>query len=125
MCEDNCIMEFNPDLQNKGNVATLQDNDDNEIILNSVLNPQSPISWSTVGGFLNGTVPITITEQGPNAGVFGSYDESDTSNIIITEDAKRGTSASITYNEDSYTILVGHNFGTVDMLPSDDEWNSG
>ena len=46
-----------------------------------------------------GSVPVTITEQGPNSGVFGTYDESDSSVLKITTDAKRGTSASIDYNE--------------------------
>ncbi|MCV0401909.1 MAG: hypothetical protein K5777_08045 [Nitrosopumilus sp.] len=131
MCEDNCIMEFNPDVQGKGDVATLQDNDDSVLITTSA-DPdlQNPIAFgvpvgSVGGAVLNATVPITFTEQGPNSGVFGSYDESDTSNIKITDAAARGTSASITYNEDSVSILVGHSYGSVDIQPSDDEWNSG
>jgi hypothetical protein len=125
MCEDNCILLFNPDVQGKGNVATLQDNDDSEISVNATGNTQKPTNWYVTGGFLNFTVPITITEQGPNSGVFGTYDESDTSNIIITDNAKRGTSASINYNEVARTILVGHSFGSVDIQPTDAEWNSG
>ena len=125
MCEDNCIMEFNPDVQDKGNVATIQDNEDSAIILNIRDDAQDPLSWSTAAGFLNSTVPITITESGPNSGVFGTYDESDTSVVKITDDAARGTSASITYNEDSYSILVGFDFATIDIQPVDDEWNSG
>jgi hypothetical protein len=118
-------MEFNPDVQGTGNVATLQDNDDSEIALNSLDNADDPLSWSTLAVNLNATVPITITEQGPNSGVFGTYDESDNSNLIILDEAKRGTSASITYNEDSVSILVGHSFGSIDIMPLDDEWNSG
>ena len=79
MCEDNCVLEFNPDVQGKGDVATLQDNDDSEIILSGAMNANDPTNWSTAGGNLDGVVPITITEQGPNSGVFGTYDESDTS----------------------------------------------
>ncbi len=125
MCEDNCRLLLNPDVQSKGNVVTLQDNGDSSIELNAVNVQQNPISWRTETNFLNATVPITITEQGPNTGVFGSYDESDTSNIVITDAAARGTSASLTYNEDSYTILVGHSYGTLDIQSIDDEWNSG
>ncbi|MCJ8305456.1 MAG: hypothetical protein HRU07_00210 [Nitrosopumilus sp.] len=132
MCEDNCIMEFNPDVQSKGDVATIQDNDDTVIFITDASDGQDPASWAVSSGafpsttpLLDTTIPITITEQGPNSGVFGTYDESDTSVIIITDDAKRGTSASFTYNEDAYTILVGHDFGSVDIQPLDDEWNSG
>jgi len=132
MCEDNCVLKLNPDVQNKGNVVTLQDNDDSEIYASSAnANLQSPLAFGVPTGatpftpLLNATVPITITEQGPNSGVFGTYDESDDSNIVITDAAKRGTSASITYNEDSYTILVGFGFGTIDIQPTDAEWNSG
>ena len=124
MCEDNCVMKFNPDVQNKGIVATLQDNDDSVLVLNGN-NPDVPTQWFVAGGFLNSTAPITITEQGPNSGVFGTYDESDTSAIRITDNANRGTSASITYNSDSYTLLVGHSFAKIDIKPFDNEWNSG
>ncbi|MDH3490101.1 MAG: hypothetical protein OEL56_06600 [Nitrosopumilus sp.] len=124
MCEDNCVMKFNADVQNKGIVATLQDNDDSVLVLNGN-NPDVPTQWFVAGGFLNNTVPITITEQGPNSGVFGTYDESDTSALRITDSANRGTSASITYNDDSYTLLVGHSFAKIDIKPFDNEWNSG
>ena len=125
MCKDNCILEFNPDVQNKGNVATLQSNIDSAIVVVNDGMADNPTEFMTVGGNLNGTYPITITEQGPKTGVFGTFDEYDTSNIVITDNARRGTSASITYNEDSTTILVGHSFGKVEIQPGDDEWNSG
>jgi hypothetical protein len=124
MCEDNCRLLTNADVQGKGFVITLADNDDSEIRAN-LGSSQNPLNWETLGNQISANVPVTITEQGPNSGVFGTYDESDTSAIIITDNAKRGTSASITYNEDSYTILVGLSFGSVDIQPTDDEWNSG
>jgi hypothetical protein len=125
MCEDNCVLELNPDVQDKGDVVDLQDNTDSDIT-DTDDTVQDPTDWEVTGGnLLNGFVPITFTEQGPNSGVFGSYDESDDSNIVITDNAARGTSASITYNEDSFTILVGHSFGSIDIMPLDDEWNSG
>ena len=124
MCEDNCVLEVNPDLQNKGDVITLQDNDDSAITSSG--NADDPTTFETItGGFLAGTIPITITEQGPNSGVFGTYDESDTSNIVIRNDAPRGTSASFDYNETGLTVLVGLVFGSIDIIPVDDEWNSG
>ena len=126
MCEDNCVLITNADVQNKGAVITLQDNDDSEIRATfGTSNPQLPGDWQTLGGNIAGKVPITVTEQGPNSGVFGSYDESDTSNIVITSGAKRGTSASIDYNESPKTILVGFSFGSVNIQPTDSEWSSG
>ena len=122
MCEDNCILEFDPDVNGKGVIASLQDNDDSQIVSPDA---SDPTLFSTAAGFLNGTVPITITEQGPNSGVFGTYDESDVSNLVILSDASRGTSASFDYNETPVTILVGLNFGSIDIMPVDDTWNSG
>ena len=122
MCEDNCVLEFDPDVNGKGVIASLQDNDDSAIVSPD---ESDPTLFSTAAGFLNGTVPITITEQGPNSGVFGTYDESDVSNLVILSDALRGTSASFDYNESPVTILVGLSFGSIDIMPVDDTWNSG
>ena len=125
MCEDNCVLLLNTDVQKTGTpVITIQDNDDSEIVLISG-STNVATNFGTIGGNLNGTVPVTITEQGPNSGVFGTYDESDTSVLKTTNNAKRGTSASVDYNETPVTILVGFDFGTIDIQPSDDEWNSG
>jgi len=141
MCEDNCRLSTTADVQGKGFVITLSDNDDSEIeadpligggVVSTQVGEQSPLAWETFGaaaltgdGNLVGEVPVTITEQGPNSGVFGTYDESDSSNIVITNDAKRGTSATIDYNETAVTILVGLSFASIDIMPVDDEWSSG
>jgi hypothetical protein len=149
MCEDNCVLLSTVDVQGKGFVITLQDNDDS-VLANvdsglenpaslpanqTVANSQNPWDWATAGvegsndptmpyNMLN-DVPVTITEQGPNSGVFGTYDESDASVVKITTSAARGTSASIDYNETPATILVGFSFGSIDIQPVDDEWSSG
>jgi hypothetical protein len=136
MCEDNCVLLTTADVQGKGFVITLDDNDDTEITIansmlelgpidNPIANPQNPWDWQTNSTAMLGHVPVTMTEQGPNSGVFGSYDESDDSVIIITNNAGRGTSASIDYNETPATILVGFSFGSIDIVAADDEWNSG
>jgi hypothetical protein len=132
MCEDNCALLTTADVQNKGFVITLNDNDDSVLtnadgdpVPDAVVDPQNPFDWQTGSANLLGAVPVTITEQGPNSGVFGSYDESDDSNIKITTGAKRGTSATIDYNETPATILVGFSFGSIDIAVGDDEWNSG
>ena len=69
--------------------------------------------------------PVTFTELSSNSGLFSNYDESDVSNLAIATDAARGVSASIDYNETPKTILVGFDFGTIDIQLVDDEWNSG
>ena len=132
MCKDNCVLLTTTDVQSKGAVITLEDNDDSVLInadgdvpVDGLVDPQNPLDWQTGGANILGAVPVTVTEQGPNSGVFGTYDESDQSNIVITDDAKRGTSASIDYNQTPATIPVEFSFGSIDIQPFDDEWNSG
>ena len=114
MCEDNCILKLNTDAQGTGAaIVTLNDNDD----VVTVSGATSSLSAASQ--------PITVTEQGPNSGVFGTYDESDVSIVQVASTASRGTSATIDYNEKPTTVLVGFDFATVDIQAADDEWNSG
>ena len=69
--------------------------------------------------------PVTVTEQGPNSGIFGTYDESDESVLVIRDLADRGTSATIDYNADPKSVLVRHNTATIDIQPPNDDWSSG
>jgi len=71
------------------------------------------------------TNPVTLTEQGPNSGVFGTYDEADKSILVITDDAKRGTSATIDYNDTPTSVIARHGFATIDIQPLTEEWSSG
>jgi hypothetical protein len=131
MCEDNCRLNINTNVQGAANpVLTLQDNGDSFIFqANTTTTANNATAFAVAGvsgGALGqGSVPVTITEQGPNSGVFGTYDESDVSALKITSNALRGTSGSVDYNETPVTVLVGFDFATVDMQPIDDEWNSG
>jgi hypothetical protein len=132
MIEDNGVLKVNVDKQSSGtNVLTIQDNDDSIISCTAAQFASTCTVAGTGVSNLNGQLtntgsqPITITEQGPNSGVFGTYDESDVSALKITSAAKRGTSATIDYNETPVTILVGFNFATIDIQPTDVEWNSG
>ena len=124
MCEDNCRLLLNADVQNKGFVVTLQDNQNSEI-RSLTGDSQDPTSFATLAGNLAGDIPVTVTEIGPQSGTFGTYSEDDVSNIVITEDPARGTSASIDYNETPVSIVVGFGFASIDLIPVDDEWNSG
>jgi hypothetical protein len=126
MCDGNCILQLNPNVQGTGNVITLQDNADSSIVSSgSGSGTDDPATFRTDPTTLDGDYPVTITEQGPNSGIFGTYDESDVSNIVIRATAARGTSASIDYNDSPVTILVGHNFATLDIQSPTGEWNSG
>ena len=73
MCEDNCILLVDVDAQGTDAVITIQDNDDSEIVLNTGGSITVATDFATAGNALNGTMPITITEQGPNSGVFGVH----------------------------------------------------
>jgi len=68
---------------------------------------------------------VTVTELGPNSGVFATYDEQDDSTLSIASGAIRGTSAIADYDDTGYTILVANDFATIDIQPIDDEWSSG
>ena len=140
MCEDNCRLVIDTNTQSATNtVLTIQDNDDSILdnlnatyVADLGVGTASDANNATAFGVLAatgplgiGSVPVTITEQGPNSGVFGTYDESDTSVLKITSNAARGTSASIDYNETPVTVLVGFDFASIDIQPVDDEWSSG
>jgi hypothetical protein len=130
MCEDNCVLKIDTNAQDATNpVLTIQDNGDTDLNDDDSDNtPNDATSFNVAGNTAelgDGSIPVTFTEQGPNSGVFGTYDESDVSNLKITSNAARGTSASIDYNETPVTILVGFDFATIDIQPVDDEWSSG
>ena len=113
LCETNCKLFIDLNAQDADeNVLELQDNGDSDLDdAITLLGEES--------------VPVTITEIGPKSGIFGTYDESDVSVLKITSDAARGTSATLEYNEDGHSILVGFDFATIDIQSVDDEWNSG
>ena len=102
-------------------VVNLADNDDQMILAGD--NAAEAISAG--GSFGSGSQPVTVTELGPNSGVFGSFDENDNSAVIVSKNALRGTSATLTYNETPTTILTGFSAAGIDIQPVDSEWNSG
>ena len=130
MCEDNCVLKVDLNAQNAANnVLTIQDNDDSIL---AQLNTSVTVNNATAFGVTaetnvlgTGSVPVTISEQGPNSGVFGTYDESDKS-VLKSLAMQQGEPLHllITMKHQS-TVLVGFDFATIDIQPSDDEWNSG
>ena len=125
MCDTNCVLLVDTNVQD----ATNADNTPNPVIIfqdngDSIL-VESDSSVAGVAGLASGNQPVTITEQGPKSGIFGTYDEGDTSVLKINENAARGTTASIDYNEIPVSIRVAHDFATLEIQASDGEWNSG
>jgi len=58
---------------------------------------------------------ITLVEQGPNSGIFESFDYNDKSTIEITKNAPRGKTGTITYNQDSVSVLTGFSTASVSL----------
>ncbi len=58
---------------------------------------------------------VTLVEQGPNSGLFESYDSSDQSVIGISNDAPRGQTGQITYNKKSTSVLTGFSTASVSL----------
>ena len=136
-CESNCRLLLDVDAQNVGAAVTLQDTADTVLTIHGAgVDPNDPSIFG-VRNFTNtaddtlttllgeGSQPVTITELSVDSGVFGTYDENDLSVLRITDDAQRGTSAVLSYNEDGHTILVGFDTAVIDIQAPNDEWNSG
>jgi hypothetical protein len=111
MCKNNCALNVNPDIGDSGFVFTLQDNAKSVLInvdgdSDLEIDPQNPFDWATAGGYLDGTIPITITEITPKSGVFASFDDFNKSNVVITDNATNGSSASISYDQNSVSFIA-------------------
>ena len=132
LCEV-CIVSIDADPQNTGRpVLTLDDNNDNVIDyqpLTSDADDRTLIERAMVpGGTAEtlgaGTQPFTVTETGPQTGIFVSYDEQDDSSVDTTSDAARSVTSTITY-DDELTITFQAATATIDIDAGDGEWNSG
>ncbi len=118
------VLTMNTDAQGTGTpVLTLQDTDD--VVYTTCTTASLCVATgSAVNGLGANTSPVTLVEQGPNSGIFGTYDEADQSQLKIASGALRGTSATLDYDV-TRTILVANSFATIDIQATDDEWNSG
>jgi len=70
---------------------------------------------------------ILFWESAENSGIFYNTDDDDDSNLNVSSDALRGTTATIDYNDSAQSFVVAYDFATIDMDASSvgDEWNSG
>ena len=79
---------------NLGRVAELQTNDNQ---------PDN----SVTDGTTTYSQIVTLVESEPNSGIFENFDDGDRSTIGILGNAPRGQSATITYNDESSSIVSG------------------
>jgi hypothetical protein len=65
-----------------------------------------------------------FVETGSNTGIFTNTDDADLPTIKINTSAKRGTTASIDYNDSAQSVLVTTSGATIDMAGEEagDEW---
>ena len=110
MCDDNCVLMINPDRQgtNDNGVLKVVSNMDHEL-------SEMEMTYYT----------ILLAEDSPNSGVFTNSDDDDAANLMITDDARRGTTATIDYNDSPIDIAVANSFASIDIQLDDDTWNSG
>ncbi|WP_148680023.1 peptidase [Nitrosopumilus maritimus] len=87
---------------NLGNIMELKTNNDQ---------PDSSIDADGVSNTFSKIV--TLVEQGPNSGIFSSSDSNDQSVIGIKDDAPRGQSGQITYNQKSISVVSGSSTASV------------
>ena len=125
MFKGNGLLKINPNTQGQTPVITIQDND------NSQTNGDGEIDISLIstgaGSIGIGNQPVTITETSPNSSIFTTYDPNNNSVLITTQNAQRGTSATMEYNKKSVTLLIGFGKATLslDETLKGTEWNSG
>ena len=78
-------------------------------------NSDQPDSSVDDGGPNTFSEIVTLVEQGPNSGIFESFDSNDQSTIGILEDAPRGQTGQINYNQDSISVLTGFSTASVSL----------
>jgi hypothetical protein len=78
-------------------------------------NSDQPDSSVGDGGSNTFSEIVTLVEQGPNSGFFESFDSNDQSTIGILEDAPRGETGQVNYNQDSISVLTGFSTASVSL----------
>ena len=88
-----------------GNIIELKSNDEQ---------PNTSIS----DGLSTFSQIVTLVESGPNSGLFDSVDDSDKSTIAILDNAPRGQTGQIEYNQKSISVLTGSSTSSVSINES-------
>jgi hypothetical protein len=115
------VMKINGDATSSGTpVLRITDNG------NAVYLPATSSTLANADiGVVTDVQAISFVETGPTTGIFTSYDDDDNSALKTEDDAKRGTSATITYNDSSKSVVIANSFATLEFETNDETWNSG
>ncbi|MEK0339683.1 MAG: peptidase, partial [Nitrosopumilus sp.] len=84
-------------------------------VMNLKTNSDQPDSFVDDGGTNTFSKIITLVEQGPNSGLFENFDSSDQSTLGILDDAPRGQTGQINYNNHSVSVLTGSSTASVSI----------
>ena len=111
---DNRIPNLYPHLDSLG----FDDNGYLQVDFGDVLyirqNKNQPIDSLESGDTIYADI-VTLVENRANSGLFTSLDSSNLSNLYISPDAPRGTSAVITYNDRSLSVLTGSHTASLSL----------
>ena len=111
---DSGLVDLVPYLSNIG----FEDNGKFSVDLSSILKLQSNDEQPDISVF-DGTTTyseiLTLVEDGPNSGIFDNADNNDQSILKILDDAPRGQTGSIKYNDQSISVLTGSSSATVSI----------
>ena len=58
---------------------------------------------------------VTFVERGPNSGIFESFDSNDKSIVQVAQNAPRGQTGTIQYNNESVSVLTGSSTASLDL----------
>ena len=110
------LVDLVPYLSNLG----FQDNGKLSITLGNIMELKSNDEQSDVS--IDDAIPgdpfsqiVTLVESGPNSGLFDSADDNDESILAILDDAPRGQTGQIEYNEKSISVLTGSSTSSVSI----------
>ncbi|MGD8300011.1 MAG: peptidase, partial [Nitrosopumilaceae archaeon] len=87
-------------------------------IIELVGNSEQDDNTSATDGSNSFSQIVTIVENGPYSGIFDNGDDDDHSNIKILDNAPRGETGRIEYNDKSVSILSGFSTASVSFEPT-------
>ena len=113
--------EYKAETMNFGDNGVLHINYNTNDVTNAVFANQASLDDTVANQYL------VFYEGADNSGVFYNTDDADTSNLIVSTTAERGTTGTIDYNDDPVSFVVANDFGDIDMDEASvgAEWNSG
>ena len=109
------LVDLKPNLSRLG----FEDNGLLSIDLNNIMelksNQDQPNTFVDNGAGKKYSKIVTLVEEGPYSGIFDNVDDNDQSTIRILNDAPRGQTGRINYNEQSVSVLTGSSTAGVSL----------